>query len=41
MKCLGIAVKKNEIWYSVVEGSTMEVATLVESEKQSFHVYRT
>lgn len=36
MRCLGIAIKKNEIWYSVVEGSNMEVADIVCTGKQIF-----
>lgn len=28
MRCLGIAIKKNEIWYSVVDGEQMEQALI-------------
>ena len=36
MKSLGIAIKKNELWYSVVDGSNMEDAVLLESGKERF-----
>ena len=38
MKSLGIAIKKNELWYSVVDGSNMESAVLLETGKQSFQI---
>lgn len=36
MKCLGIAIKKNEIWYSVVEGIQMDDAVIFETGKQNY-----
>ncbi len=36
MRCLGIAIKKNEIWYSVVEGEQMESALIYETGKQNY-----
>lgn len=36
MKILGIAIKKNEIWYSVVSGEQMDSALLIETGKQIF-----
>ncbi len=36
MKVLGIAIKKNEIWYSVVSGSKMSDAIIIETGKQIF-----
>lgn len=38
MISLGIAIKKNELWYSVVDGSNMESAVLLETGKQSFQI---
>lgn len=37
MKVLGIAIKKNEIWYSVVSGTEMNNAVVVDTGK---HVFR-
>ncbi len=36
MRCLGIAIKKNEIWYSVVDGEQMEGALIYETGKQNY-----
>lgn len=36
MKNLGISIKKNEIWYSLVEGTKMEDAKIIETGKQIF-----
>ena len=36
MNCLGIAIKKNEIWYSLVRGTNMDDAIILNSGKQSF-----
>ena len=36
MRCLGLVIKKNEIWYSVVEGEKMESAVLHETGKQNY-----
>ena len=36
MRCLGIAIKKNEIWYSVVDGEQMESALIYETGKQNY-----
>lgn len=36
MKCLGIAIKKNEVWYSLVEGSDMELAEILCTGKQIY-----
>lgn len=36
MSCLGIAIKKNEIWYSVVNGTNMDDMVILDSGKQSF-----
>lgn len=36
MKILGIAIKKNEIWYSIVSGIKMEDAIVIETGKQFF-----
>lgn len=36
MRCLGIAIKKNEIWYSVVDGDEMDNATIFETGKQNY-----
>lgn len=36
MKCLGIAIKKNEVWFSLVEGSSKELANIVCVNKQAF-----
>lgn len=36
MKCLGVAIKKNEIWYSEVEGTSMKNAMILESGKQNY-----
>lgn len=33
MISLGIAIKKNELWYSVIEGTKMENATILNSGK--------
>lgn len=41
MICLGIAIKKNEIWYSVINGSSMEDSVLSETGKQSFQTDNT
>ena len=38
MISLGIAIKKNELWYSVVDGSNMDSAVLLETGKQSFQI---
>ena len=38
MISLGIAIKKNELWYSVVDGSNMEDAVLLESGKEGFQI---
>ena len=37
MRCLGIAIKKNEIWYAVVEGTSMDLAEVIDTGK---HIYR-
>ena len=36
MRSLGIAIKKNEIWYSVVEGTQKETAIILETGKQNY-----
>lgn len=36
MRSLGIAIKKNEIWYSVVEGTQKETAIVLETGKQNY-----
>ena len=36
MKCLGIAIKKNELWYSVVEGTEMNNASVSDSGKHNY-----
>ena len=36
MISLGIAIKKNELWYSVVDGSNMESAVLLETGSKVF-----
>ncbi|MCH5250922.1 MAG: hypothetical protein J1E98_13360 [Lachnospiraceae bacterium] len=36
MKCLGIAIMKNEIWYSIVEGAKMDTALICETGKQNY-----
>lgn len=36
MKCLGIAIKKNEIWYSLVEGADKKSSIILNSGKQNF-----
>lgn len=36
MISLGIAIKKNELWYSVIEGTKMENAAILNSGKQNF-----
>lgn len=36
MKVLGIAIKKNEVWFSVVSGSEMKNAEIIETGKQIF-----
>lgn len=38
MRCLGIAIKKNEVWYSVVDGEQMENALIYETGKQNYRV---
>lgn len=38
MRYLGIAIKKNELWYSVVDGTQMETAQIYETGKQVFRV---
>lgn len=37
MKILGISIKKNEIWYSVVSGMTKQDAIVEETGKQNFN----
>lgn len=36
MKCLGIAIKKNEVWYSVVDGVQMDMAIIIDTGKQNY-----
>jgi hypothetical protein len=36
MRSLGLAIKKNEVWYSVVEGNSMDDSYIVETGKQNF-----
>lgn len=36
MKSLGLAIKKNEIWYSVIEGESMDNSCIIETGKQNF-----
>lgn len=36
MNSLGIAIKKKEIWYSVISGSTKSTATIIETGKLNF-----
>lgn len=36
MQCLGIAIKKNELWYSLVDGDRMDTAQIIETGKQLF-----
>ena len=36
MRCLGIAIKKNEIWYSVVDGENMDSALIYETGRQNY-----
>lgn len=36
MKCLGIAIKKNQLWYSVVSGDKMSSSIIIETGKQNF-----
>lgn len=36
MKCLGIAIKKNEVWYSVVDGVQMNTAIIIDTGKQNY-----
>lgn len=36
MRSLGLAIKKNEIWYSVVEGNSMDDSYIVETGRQNF-----
>lgn len=36
MRILGISIKKNELWYAVVEGSQMDDATIIDIGKQNF-----
>lgn len=36
MRSLGLAIKKNEIWFSVVEGESMGTSNIVETGKQNF-----
>lgn len=36
MRSLGLAIKKNEIWFSVVEGDSMDNSYIVETGKQNF-----
>jgi len=36
MKSLGLAIKKNEIWYSVIEGESMDSSCIIETGKQNF-----
>ncbi len=36
MRCLGIAIKKNEICYSVVDGDKMDTALIYEIGKQNY-----
>lgn len=36
MRCLGIAIKKNEIYYAVVEGERMGTAFLYDIGKQNY-----
>lgn len=38
MRCLGIAIKKNEIWYSVVDGMQMDTAMIYETGKQNYRI---
>lgn len=38
MKCMGIAIKKNEVWYSVVEGTSMHTAIVSDKGKQNYRV---
>lgn len=36
MRCLGIAIKKNEVWFSVVDGYTMDSAIIYETGKLNY-----
>lgn len=36
MRSLGLAIKKNEIWYSVVEGDSMDNSYILETGRQNF-----
>ena len=36
MKSLGLAIKKNEVWYSVIEGDSMDNSCIIETGKQNF-----
>lgn len=36
MRSLGLAIKKNEIWYSVVEGDSMANSYVLETGRQNF-----
>ena len=36
MRCLGIAIKKNEICYSVVDGDKMDTALIYEIGRQNY-----
>lgn len=36
MKCLGIAIYKNELWYSIIDGTKMNTAVIIETGKQNF-----
>lgn len=36
MRCLGIAIKKNEVWFSAVDGTEMENAVIYDTGKQMF-----
>ena len=36
MTCMGIAIKKNEIWFSVVDGTSMGNSVILDSGKQLF-----
>ena len=36
MRCLGIAIKKNEIWYSVLDGSEKNTAFIFETGKENY-----
>lgn len=36
MKSLGVAIKKNEIWYTLIEGESVANATIIVNKKHNF-----